>query len=121
MTYSALVVDDNDLNRDLIQIALNTAGFEVSAAKNGREAIAALDAQAYNLMVLDLQMPMMDGTSVLKWLRANPLHNNMIVIVATANAHMVGGDEGERADYVIYKPLDMREFVHLLKRLKDTF
>lgn len=121
MVYTALVADDNDLNRDLMQIALSTAGFEVSEAKNGSEAITAMKAQSYNLLVLDLQMPLVDGTDVLRWLRANPQYKDMVVIVATANAHMVGGDEDQRADYIIYKPIDIREFVHLLGRLKETF
>ncbi len=121
MAYSALVVDDNDLNRDLMQIMLTTAGFEVSEAKNGQEAITALEALPCNLLILDLQMPLVDGTDVLKWLRTNPQYDAMTIIVATANAHMTGGDEMQRADYVIYKPIDIKEFAHLVGRLKDTF
>lgn len=121
MSFSALVADDNDLNRDLMQITLHMAGFDVAEVKNGNEAINALESQSYDLMILDLQMPLIDGTDVLEWLRANPQHNEMTVIVATANPHMTGGNEMQRADYVIYKPIDMREFVHLLERLKKTF
>jgi CheY-like chemotaxis protein len=118
MEYTALVVDDNELTRDLMRIALDTAGYSVSEARNGREALEVLETQTYRLLVLDLQMPQIDGAAVLKWLREHPLHQQMIVVVATANAHMVT-NEVERADYVIYKPLDVTDFIRLVQRLKD--
>jgi CheY-like chemotaxis protein len=115
---SALVVDDHYHNRDLFRIALENAGYTVTEARNGEEAITILEKETFRLLILDLHMPIMDGTQVLKWVRANSTHDAMRVIVATANAQMVLEDVNAQADYVIYKPLEIRDFIQLVKRLR---
>jgi two-component system, OmpR family, response regulator ResD len=63
---SALVVDDHYHNRDLFRIALENAGYTVTEARNGEEAITILEKETFRLLILDLHMPIMDGTQVLK-------------------------------------------------------
>ncbi len=119
--YSALIVDDNIDNRQLFCAALGSVDYKTSVARDGVEALSILATQPFDLIVLDLQMPLVSGSTVLKSIRLNPIHERAAVIVATANSHMAVVDVQDLADYVLYKPLDIREFIRLAERLKGTF
>src|SRR5437868_12593054 len=92
---SALVVEDNFYIRQIFHIALESAGYIVNEVDDGVQSIAILSEKTFDLLVLDLQMPFLDGSSILKLVRANPLHTNMRVIVVTANAHVATDDIDE--------------------------
>lgn len=64
-----LVVDDMNIFRDAVAAALRGRGYEVAVAANGSEAVSAIRAQAFDLVLLDIAMPVMDGLSTLKKLR----------------------------------------------------
>lgn len=120
-TRSALIVDDNFYNRDLSALALKHSGYTVDEAKNGLEALSKLENQRFDLLVLDLAMPEMNGTELLRQLKARNLMQNMCVIVMTANPHMALGDVvNDHADYVLFKPIDIMEFTRFAQRLSDT-
>ena len=118
VVYTALVVDDNFFNRHIFHIALESVGYTVSESEDGVHSVAVLNEKTFDLLVLDLQMPTLDGRAVLKLVRANPLHKNMRVIVVTANAHMATEDIDEMADYIMHKPIDVVEFSEFVRRLK---
>jgi CheY-like chemotaxis protein len=118
-TFSALIIDDNWFNRDIFRIALESAGYSVTELDNGSEGIALLEKQTFNLLILDLQMPLVDGHTVLVRVKEQPLHKKMRVVVVTANAHMATGDVDEMADYVMYKPINVMEFSEFVRRLKN--
>jgi CheY-like chemotaxis protein len=84
MEPRALVVDDDEPIRTLLSKIVESAGFDVETAKDGREAIAAIDADGYDIILLDLMMPRVDGYQVLDHLRQE--HPDLIpcTIVATA-------------------------------------
>ena len=120
-TRSALIVDDNYYNRDLSAIALKHSGYTVDEANNGLEALSLLQQRRFDLLILDLAMPEMNGTELLRQLSAHNLMQNMCVVVMTANPHMALGDVvDEYADYVLFKPIDIMEFTRFAKRLSDT-
>jgi len=115
---SALIVDDNQFNREIFRLSLKAVGYETTEACNGAEALALLETRSFSLIVLDLQMPLVNGETVLKCVRSNPAHARSNIIVATANPHMAVQDIQSLADYVVYKPMDVREFARLAERLK---
>ncbi len=117
--YSALIIDDNWFNRDIFRIALESAGYSVTELDNGQEGIKVLEQQTFNLLILDLQMPLVDGRTVLVKVREHSLHKKMRVVVVTANAHMATSDVDEMADYVMYKPINVMEFSEFVRRLKN--
>jgi CheY-like chemotaxis protein len=80
----ALVVDDDEPIRTLLAKIVEHEGFLVQTAKDGREAIEQIDADGYNVILLDLMMPRVDGYQVLEHLRSD--HPDLIpcTIVATA-------------------------------------
>ncbi|RJT95278.1 DNA-binding response regulator [Arthrobacter frigidicola] len=106
-----LVVDDEPNIRELLSTSLRFAGFEVVAAGNGREALAAAEAHNPDLAVLDVMLPDMDGFTVTRRLRAAGRHFPVVFLTARDDTEdkvtglTVGGD-----DYVT-KPFSLDEVV----------
>jgi len=112
-----LVEDDHDLARGL-QRALQNDGFAVNHVATGNEALAALDTEVPEIVVLDLGLPDIDGLTVLKRLRA--AHPELPVLLLTARATLgdkvIGLDSG--ADDYLPKPFDMEELLARLRVLE---
>jgi adenylate cyclase len=81
-----LVVDDDPLVVDLVRQLLEPQGWDVAAAADGREALAALALRRPDVMLLDLLMPRLDGFAVIEQLEGNPAWRDVPVIVLTAKA-----------------------------------
>ncbi len=112
-----LVAEDNPANRRVIQVLLGPAGVELSFAENGMEAVQALDASAFDLVLMDANMPVMDGAEAVRSIRARPDGAAGVPIhMLTANAF----EEDVRrylqagADGVLRKPVDARLLYELL-------
>ena len=98
-----LVVDDDPDIRALARLALTQDGHSVSEAASGEQALALIDAQAPDLLVLDLLMPVQDGLDVLRILRSRTATAELPVVVLTAmddELHTRAGFEGGATDYV---------------------
>ncbi len=117
---TALIVDDNFHNRNIFKIALESVGYDVKESEDGLEGVAMLENCTFDLLILDLQMPNMDGRKVLRKVKAQTIHSKMKVIIVTANAHMATSDVDDLADYIMYKPIDVLEFSGFAKRLQQT-
>jgi DNA-binding response OmpR family regulator len=109
-----LLVDDEHSIQTLLSFPLRKDGYEVVQASDGREALARFDEQTFDLVVLDLMMPHLDGLEVCKRMRAR---SQVPIIMLTAKAEeidkVVGLELG--ADDYITKPFSMREFVSRVK------
>lgn len=119
-----LCVDDNPVNRDLVAVSLADAGFRVSFAENGAEAVEIIDRDGIDVVLLDLLMPVQDGDETLRLLRADPRHEFLPVIVLTAQR---GGSMRQEAivagadDFIAY-PLNRLELITRIRsllRIKD--
>ena len=84
-TGSLLVVDDNELNRDMLKRRLERLGYDVSCAENGIEALKLVRTESFDLLLLDVIMPLMDGFEVLEQLKAESLLRDIPVIVLSAS------------------------------------
>lgn len=82
---SLLIVDDNELNRDMLTRRLERLGYKVSCAENGREALEKIRTESFDLLLLDIIMPVMNGFEVLAQLKAEPLLREIPVIVLSAS------------------------------------
>lgn len=109
-----LVVDDERKIRELIRLYLEQEGYRVTEAANGREALDRLERETYDLIILDLMMPDIDGWTVCREVRKN---SNVPMIMLTAR-----GDEIDRvlglelgADDYVVKPFSPRELVARIK------
>ena len=85
LTGLLLVVDDDEANREMLSRRLTRLGHEVLTAENGRVALEVLRTHPCDVMLLDLQMPEMDGEEVLLQLRADPVWRPLPVIVLSAS------------------------------------
>lgn len=82
--HSVLLVEDNELNQELANELLSQAGLKVTIANNGKEGVIKAEENSFDLILMDLQMPVMDGFEATKLIRQS---NNLIPIIAmTANA-----------------------------------
>ncbi|KQY86182.1 response regulator [Pelomonas sp. Root1444] len=87
-----LLVEDNEINRELAAELLSRIGVSVDMARNGREALERLEAADYDAVLMDCQMPEMDGFEATQRLRQQPRWRDLPVIAMTANA-MLGDRE----------------------------
>jgi diguanylate cyclase (GGDEF)-like protein/PAS domain S-box-containing protein len=103
-----LLVDDNEMNRDALSRRLRQRGFEVTLAADGREALALAAASAFDLVLLDVEMPGLSGLEVLADLRRRRSGTELPVIMVTARAE--GSDIVEAfrlgANDYVTKPID---------------
>jgi len=103
-----LVVDDNEMNRDMLSRRLERKGYTVLTAEDGHQALAMLEAQPFDLVLLDIMMPGIDGVEVLKRIRATKGPSELPVIMVTAkdgSEDVVAALKHGASDYVT-KPID---------------
>lgn len=110
-----LIVDDEPRIRQLITEYLEHEGFECAEATDGSAALASLSAQSFDLVILDIMMPFVDGMTCLREMRARKLHTPVIMLTARGEEYdRVTGLEGGADDYVV-KPFSPRELVARVK------
>jgi phosphoserine phosphatase RsbU/P len=82
--HRLLVVDDNEMNRDMLSRRLERQGFKVELAENGLQALESVSAKPFDLILLDIMMPVMNGYDLLERLKADPALCHIPVIMITA-------------------------------------
>jgi two-component system cell cycle response regulator DivK len=105
-----LVVDDNPVNLKLVHVVLRTEGYDVHTAVDGEEAMRLLKQFHPRLILMDVQLPGIDGLELTRQLKAAPETKDIIIVALTAYA-MKGDEERARAagcDGYIAKPIDTR-------------
>jgi CheY-like chemotaxis protein len=119
MSANVLVVDDNPLNLKLMADILEPEPCRVRCVATGQEALAAVAAEAPDLILLDIMMPGMDGFEVVRRLKADPATRAIPIVIVTAL-----DDDGARArlgaagiDQILTKPIDWWRLSALLKQV----
>jgi two-component system cell cycle response regulator DivK len=107
---SILIVDDNPANVALISFVLTNKGFEIRTATHAAEALAVLDAFRPRLILMDVQLPGMDGLELTRRLKADPRTRHIVIIALTAYAMKGDEDRAREAgcDGYLSKPIDTR-------------
>jgi two-component system, cell cycle response regulator DivK len=113
-----LVVDDNAENLKLASFILESRGYDVRTARDANEAFAVLRSFHPRMILMDLQLPGMDGLAVTRQLKGDPLMREVIIIAVTAYA--MKGDEqkalGAGCDGYLAKPIDKAVLLETVKR-----
>ena len=110
MTRRILVVEDNPLNLKLVRDVLQFAGYDVVEAQSGEEGLRVAEEDPPDLVLMDLQLPGIDGTETLRRLREGSLGRNVPVVAVTAFATDQDREHASLAgfDGYIQKPISVR-------------
>jgi DNA-binding response OmpR family regulator len=119
MSKRVLVVDDEPNIVMSLEFLMRRAGFEVQVARNGKEALDALEGVPPDLLLLDVMMPEFDGYEVCERVRARPEWNSTKIIMLTARGRDVERERGLAlgADAYVTKPFSTRDLVEQVKRM----
>ena len=111
-----LIVEDNRMNRVLTERLLNQAGFYPDLAENGSEAVDCVNKTTYDLIFMDLQMPVMNGYQAMRAIRANPTIKQPKIIVISANVQPqdVSDSFSAGANGFLSKPIDRNALTRVL-------
>jgi DNA-binding NtrC family response regulator len=114
---SILVVDDEDSLRNVLSNELSNEGYEVRSASDGDEAISELQKASYDLILLDIKMPRMNGFEVLKFIKEN--HPKTKVVMLTGFADLKNAIESKKlgADDFVSKPYDLVDLLTTIERV----
>lgn len=119
---NVMVVEDNEKNRKLMRVVLNAKGYNVIEATTGEEALNLLKEQTPDIILMDIQLPGIDGLTLIRQIKADASKKDIPIIAVTA--HAMKGDEQKimdsGCDAYVSKPIDTRELpVTVEKYLKN--
>lgn len=119
MSRAALVVDDSATMQEMVSVTLSKAGFAVTRASNGQEALGELKRGQFDLVVTDLNMPVMDGIELIKSLRTLPNFKFTPVLMLTTEASGERKNEGRAAGATgwLTKPFDPDKLLSIVKKV----
>ncbi len=114
---SILLIDDDAVAHKLVQYSLLSENYSLSSAYGGREGIEMLQESKYDLCLLDMEMPDVNGFEVLKWIRKNNQKIKVIFITAERNIEVIRRSEELGADDYITKPINPKILKESIKSL----
>jgi CheY-like chemotaxis protein len=116
--HSILIVDDNLMNLKLVRVMLSSEGYDVHTAGDAEEALGVIEQRRPSLILMDIQLPGMDGLELTRRLKAEAATRGIVVVAITAYA--MKGDEQKAlaagCDGYITKPIDTRALPDLVAR-----
>ncbi|GMT42532.1 MAG: two-component system response regulator [bacterium] len=119
--YKILIVEDNDMNRDMLSRRLKRRGFDIVMACNGLEAIDMAESESPDLILMDMRLPKLDGWNATRRLKASEVTKSIPVIALTA--HAMGGDREKTlnagCDEYETKPVDISRLLDKMSRFLD--
>ena len=122
MTKRILVVEDEEDNRQILRDLLATSGYEMVEAQDGEQALAAVDQHRPDLILMDIQLPIMDGYEATRRIRANPANKRIPIIAVTSYA--LSGNESMAlaagCDAYVPKPYSPRELLAKIREFLPT-
>lgn len=112
-----LVVEDDDSNAHLAALFLERSGHSVMSCEGGQSALDSLDHHTFDLVVLDLRLPDMDGLELIRRLRAHPSMSAVPILAVTASRDAEQEAEASGVHHVLFKPYSGSEFRETVARL----
>lgn len=117
-----LIVEDNDKNLKLVRDVLQFKGYQTVEATTAEEGLEIARAQQPDLVLMDIQLPGMDGITAFRLLRADPLTKRVPVIAVTASAMKFERERIVEAGFEGYlaKPIRVKEFIEEVRRVLNS-
>lgn len=117
-----LIVDDNAMNVELVTFVLCDAGFDVESAGDADAAFARVDEAQPDLILMDIQLPGLNGLDVTRQLKSNPKTRSIVIVAFTAYA--MKGDERKMlaagCDGYLSKPIHVQSFAAEVRQLLEA-
>jgi len=116
-----LIVDDDINNRKLLRVALEKSGYHTIEAEDGEQAVRLAKESAPDLILMDIQMPVMDGISAIKAIRSDEATKNIPAIAVTSYA-MKGDDNhflSKGFDEYVSKPINIMGFLEIVRKIRQ--
>lgn len=119
MSKKIMVVDDSASMRQLIKFTLSGAGYDVIEAVDGLDAIKKLNGHPVHLIIVDINMPNMDGIELIRKVRIHKEHKFTPIIVLTTESRKTLKEEGKSAGATgwIVKPFTQSQLLQVIKRV----
>ena len=116
---SALVVDDSATMREMVSLTLREAGFEPLTGGNGREGLERLGGRRVDVIITDLNMPVMDGLEFIRAVRAREEYRFTPILMLTTESQATRKAEGKAAGATgwIVKPFQPEALLHVLRKV----
>jgi len=114
-----MTVDDSRTMRDMVSFTLRGAGYDVVEAADGQQAMSAIATNKVDLVITDLNMPVMDGLTLIRKLRAIPAHRTLPILMLTTEADESKKAEGRAAGATgwIVKPFNPDKLVSVVQKV----
>ncbi|WP_211112234.1 response regulator [Azospirillum soli] len=114
-----LTVDDSRTMRDMVAFTLKGAGYEVVEAGDGQQALSVIAANKVDLVITDLNMPVMDGLTLIRRLRATPAHKTLPILMLTTEADEKKKAEGRSVGATgwIVKPFNPEKLISVVQKV----
>jgi len=114
-----LIVDDSTSMRQMVSFTMKEAGFEVIEGCNGQEALTRVQGKAVNLVITDLNMPVMDGMTLIRQLRAKPEYKFTPILMLTTESQDTKKQEGKAAGATgwIVKPFNPEQLLQVVAKV----
>lgn len=117
MAYKILVVDDEEIIRDSLSYVLEKEGYEVTKAENGKDAYEKMVESHFDLVITDIEMPVMKGTELLEKIKTLNIQTSIIVITAFGSLETaITALRNGASDYIL-KPVEFDELLFKVKRI----
>jgi two-component system chemotaxis response regulator CheY len=116
---SVLVVDDSNSMRQMVAFTMKEAGFDVIEGSNGQEALDRVKGKTVNLVITDLNMPIMDGMSMIRTLRTIPEYKFTPILMLTTESQAEKKAEGKAAGATgwIVKPFNPEQLLQVVGKV----
>ena len=115
-----LLADDNSELRRLLCDQLTPHGYEFDEAEDGAEAIEKLQKTEYDLLLLDIRMPILTGWDVLQFISENSLTCRVIMLTGTAGIYNAVKSARDGADDYVNKPYHVNDLLHAIERVLEN-
>ena len=117
--YKILLIEDNEMNRDMLSRRLERKGYEVILAADGPTGVAMANAESPSIILMDMSLPILDGWEATRLLKANAATRDIPVIALTAHAMSGDRDKALEAGCDDYdtKPVDLQRLLSKIEGL----
>lgn len=119
MSNTALVVDDSTSMRQMVSCTLKQAGFEIIEASDGQEALSLLGGQPVDVVITDLNMPVLNGLDLIRRLRSLPIYRFTPILMLTTESQQAKKMEGKQAGATgwIVKPFNPERLLDVVRKV----